>query len=343
MKKDILLSRDKFRESVFERDNHKCVVCGEPAKDAHHILERRLFHDGGYYLDNGASVCEKHHIEAEQTTLGCDELRDLIGIEKPVLPEHFYSDYNYDKWGNIILPTGQRVKGELFYDESVQKIMKQGDVLDLFLKYVKYPRTYHLPWSNLLKDDRLLPNDDNFKGKRVIVTLKMDGENTTMYNDYIHARSLESKSHETRNWVKGLWSRVGWMLDDDMRICGENLYAVHSIKYDELCSYFMMFSMWDGNTCLSWDETVEYAEILGLNMVPVIYDGIYDKDKIIKAFSKYEQSNEGYVVRLADEFNYIDFRRSIAKFVRPEFRQIVNNSHGHWISKKVEVNKLESE
>lgn len=25
---------------------------------------------------------------------------------------------------------------------------------------------------------------------------------------------------------------------------------------------------------------------------------------------------------------------------RDEFRQIVNNSHGHWISKKVEKNKL---
>jgi len=30
--------RDIFRESVFERDNHKCVVCGEPALDAHHII-----------------------------------------------------------------------------------------------------------------------------------------------------------------------------------------------------------------------------------------------------------------------------------------------------------------
>jgi hypothetical protein len=337
------LSRDKFREGTFKRDGFKCVICGNEAKDAHHIIERRLFADGGYYLDNGVSLCKNHHIEAEQTTLTCEEIRLKAGIEKVIIPEHFYPDYNYDKWGNILLATGLRIKGELFYDESVQKILKQGNVIDLFQKYIKYPRTYHLHWSNMLKDDRILKDDSHFVDKRVIVSLKMDGENTTMYNDYIHARSLESASHETRKWVKGLWSRISYMLDDNMRICGENLFAIHSLKYENLKSYFMMFSMWVDNKCLSWDETMEYAGIIGLETVPVIYDGIYSKEKVVEAFAPYETQNEGYVVRIADEFNYIDFRRSVAKFVRPEFRQVVNNSHGHWISKKVESNGLSIE
>lgn len=340
MKTNILLSRDEFRLGVFERDSNRCVICGNEAKDAHHIIERRLFSDGGYYLDNGASLCEKHHIQAEETILSCNDIRIKANIDNIIIPEHFYIDYSYDKWGNIILPSGLRIKGELFYDESVQKILKQGNVLDLFQKYIKYPRTYHLPWSNLSKDDRMLENDNHFQGKRVICTLKMDGENTTMYNDYIHARSLDSTSHETRKWVKVLWSKISYLLDDNMRICGENLYAVHSVKYEKLKSYFMMFSIWIENKCLSWDETLEYAQILGLETVPVIYDGIYDKDKIIEIFNQFKNENEGYVIRIADEFNYIDFRRSVGKFVRPEFRQIINNSHGHWISKKIETNKL---
>ncbi len=338
-----LLTRDEFRESVFKRDNYKCVICGNPAKDAHHIIERRLFSDGGYYIDNGASLCEIHHIEAEQTTLSCEEIRTKAGIEKIVLPDHLYDDCEYDKWGNNILPIGKRIKGDLFYDESVQKILQQGNVLDLFQKYIKHPRTYHLPWSNRLKDDRMLETDNFFENKRVIGSLKMDGENTTMYNDYLHARSLDSNSHETRNWVKGLWSRINYLLDENMRICGENLYAVHSMKYDNLESYFMVFSMWIDNKCLSWDETIEYAKILNLNVVPVIYDGIYDKNKIIKTFENYKNDNEGYVIRLAEEFKFNDFRKSVGKFVRPEFRQVVNNSHGHWISKKIEVNKIKTE
>ena len=354
-----ILTRDEFREGVFKRDSHLCVICGQPGKDAHHIIERRLFSDGGYYISNGATLCEEHHIKAEETTISCEEIRRAAGITEIILPDHFYSDQVYEKWGNIVLPSGERIKGELFYDESVQKILKQGGVLDLFQKYIKYQRTYHLPWSNLLKDDRLMPDDSCFHGKRVIATLKMDGENTTWYNDFDHARSLNSGSREDRNSTKGLWSRIAWNLDNNMRICGENLYAKHTVQYFGLPTYFMVFSMWIDNKCLSWDETVEYCKILELETTPIFYDGIYDKKKIMDLFAKDDKgvltehtckwndkkgtefhTNEGYVIRIADEFDYRDFRRSIGKFVRPEFKYAVNNSHGHWASQKIVPNSL---
>ena len=91
-----LMTRDDFRNSVFERDNHLCVICGAPAVDAHHILERRLFPDGGYYIDNGASLCEFHHLEAESTRLSCDEIRQAAGITEVILPPHFYTDVEYE-------------------------------------------------------------------------------------------------------------------------------------------------------------------------------------------------------------------------------------------------------
>lgn len=341
--KNLLLSRDNFREGVFARDKYKCCICGEPAKDAHHIIERRLFSDGGYYLDNGASLCEIHHIKAEETTLECDEIRNACGIEKIILPEHFYVDQEYDKWGNPILNANQRLKGELFYDESVQKILEQGKVLSLFSKYVKYPRTYHAPFGDkTTKDDKILKSDEHFKGKNVVVTVKMDGENTTMYNDYIHARSINSNSHPTRNKVKDIWAQVGYQLSNDERICGENLYAKHSIEYNELLSYFMVFSWWDGNTCLSWEETVFNAQACDLEIVPVIYNGLYDKEKILELYKKNfkGQGCEGFVVRISDDFTYGQFKDSVMKYVEPNFREIVNSSHGHWISQQIIPNKL---
>ena len=333
------MTRDEFREGVFKRDHHKCVICGSPAKDAHHIIERRLFTDGGYYLDNGASLCEKHHLEAESTKLSCDQIREACGITKVVLPEHLYKDLEYDKWGNIILQNGDRLKGELFYDESVQKILDKNIN---FVKYVKYPRTYHVPTSNLSKDDKKIQNYEHFRGKRVIVTAKMDGENTTMYNDYIHARSINSSSHESRSWVKGLWSQINYLIDDNMRLCGENLYAKHSIKYDNLESYFYLFSIWTDNICMAWDETLEYAGILGLKTVPVIYDGIFDDKKILSLFRNFDYPNrhEGYVMRIADEFSYFDFKKYVAKYVDEQFRAEVNSAHGHWISKAIIKNEL---
>jgi len=80
----VLLTRDDFREEVFARDKHTCVHCGQPGVDAHHILERRLFPDGGYYLSNGVTLCGGCHLDAESTGLDCDTLRLDAGITRPV-------------------------------------------------------------------------------------------------------------------------------------------------------------------------------------------------------------------------------------------------------------------
>lgn len=115
---------------VLARDDNRCVICGDKGDAAHHILERRLFSDGGYYLSNGATLCERHHIEAEQTTLSVERIREAANIVAPALPEHIYPDDQIDKWANGILANGRRTKGELFGDESVQKILAQGRDLD---------------------------------------------------------------------------------------------------------------------------------------------------------------------------------------------------------------------
>ena len=329
MKNEKLLTRDEFREQVFARDNHKCVVCGNPAQDAHHILERRLWDDGGYYLSNGASVCGEHHIQCEQTTISVEQIRDFAGITNAMIPDHFYRDVTYDKWGNIITPSG-RFKGELFSDESVQKILHSGGVLHEFKPYVKYPRTHHVPWSpGITDDDRVMKSMEHFEGQRVVVTVKKDGENTNLYRDYFHARSIDSRNHPSRNWVKNFCAKMSHEIPEQWRVCGENLFARHSIAYDDLPTYFMGFSIWDStNTCLSWDDTQLWFELLGIHSVPVLYDGIYD-EKIIKSLWDQSKWNtmEGYVLRTADSFKYGDFRKNVAKFVRPNH---VQPSAHHW-------------
>ncbi len=341
-----LLTRDAFRESVFRRDDYKCVLCGrgEPI-DAHHIMERRLWDDGGYYLDNGATLCDDRdgsigcHKKAEQTVVSCDQVRAAAGIHRVLLPDHLYHDNTYDKWGNIIMPDGTRVKGELYHDESVRKVLSSGGVLPLMKDRVKYPRTYHLPGSpGRPDDDRVLTDTSQFAGRRVIITEKMDGENTTMYRDYIHARSLDSASHPSRGWVKNLHARIQGNIPDGWRLCGENLFARHTLEYDELPSYFTLFSIWDeNNICLPWDETVEYSALLELVTVPVMYDGIWDEAYAKNFASQMDLSKkEGYVVRVADSFSYGAFRRSVAKFVRGDH---VGTAH-NWMMQQVVKNKL---
>ena len=207
-------------------------------------------------------------------------------------------------------------------------------------KYVKYPKTFHVPWSESVNsDDKVTQHMDNFIGKRVIVTEKMDGENTTWYNDHIHARSLDSVNHPSRNYVKNMWAEIAHMIPEDIRICGENLYAKHSIGYNNLKSYFMAFSVWDGqNKCLDWDDTVVWFDLLGITSVPVLYDGIYD-EKLIKGLynSTYYYQKEGYVIRLADSFMYDDFNKSVVKFVRRHHVQ----TEEHWMhNRSFDINSL---
>ena len=204
---------------------------------------------------------------------------------------------------------------------------------------IKYPRTLHLPWSeSISSDDKVLESVEVFLGKRVVVTEKMDGENTTLYSDYIHARSLDSRHHISRDWVKGLWSSIKHNIPEGWRVCGENLYARHSISYNFLESYFLVFSIWDGMLCLGWEDTISYSLMLGLRTVPILYIGEFS-ESVIKGLWRGRNSNsEGYVVRLHESFNYSEFSNCVGKFVRQNHIQTGDS----WSSSEVVKNSLRS-
>src|ERR1035437_576035 len=339
-----LLSREEFREKVFARDKKCCVICKKLADAAHHIMERKLWDDGGYYLENGASLCQKCHILAEQTVLSCEEIREAAGIQVVVLPKHLEQNVHYDKWANIIRPDGSRVRGELFGDSSVQKVLEKGGMLESFSDLVKYPRTLHLPWSlGLDEDDVKMVEVSGFDKKEVVITAKLDGENTTIYSGgYVHARSLDSRNHPSRSWIKGLAAQLGGEIPSGWRVCGENLQAVHSIKYETLPSYFLVFAIYnENNTCLSWDDTLQWCKLLELETVPEIYRGEFD-DKTVRAIDLKqtffgEPESEGYVVRVAEAFPYSQHRSKVAKCVREGH---VAEDSQHWFSKDLKLNGL---
>ena len=206
----------------------------------------------------------------------------------------------------------------------------------------KYPRSHHLHYSQKSSsDDKIQANDNHFIGKNVVVSIKMDGENTTIYNDYIHARSLNSNiDSEDRRWIDALRkSKIENNIPDSYRICGENLFYKHAIYYDDLKSMFYVFSIWDNDVCLSWEETKLWCVLLDLCYVPIIYEGEYNREIIINEFNNYvkiHNNTEGFVVRLADEFNINNFEKSLNKYVRDTFK-IPNN---HWKYSKKTLNKL---
>ena len=213
----------------------------------------------------------------------------------------------------------------------------------------KYPKTFHLPFSpGLQNDDRLIENYDGLKGKVVVISEKNDGENTSIYSDHIHARSLDSQNHLSRNWVRAFAAQFQHAIPIDWRICGENMYAMHSIFYKSLPSYFLGFSVWDDkNYCLEYWKTQDIFQKLGITPVRELWMGKFedfleevDNGKNVQSFldkvKDGDQEMEGFVLRVRESFHYDDFKTHMAKYVRKNHI----STDAHWMNKEIVKNGL---
>lgn len=202
---------------------------------------------------------------------------------------------------------------------------------------LKYPRTFHLPFSpGLQSDDKMVEDLSFLENKQVVATVKMDGENTSLYSDgYLHARSIDSKSNWTRDVAKKLHSEILHEIPSNWRLCCENVYAKHSIYYPPgyLKGYLYLLSVWDeNNKCLSWEDTLEFSGLWKLPTPEVLYEGIFDLKKLQEVAKNLDtELQEGFVVRLKDSFDYNDFSRSVVKYVRKGHVQ----TDEHWLKSAI--------
>ncbi|MEV0678622.1 RNA ligase family protein [Actinosynnema sp. NPDC050436] len=197
-----------------------------------------------------------------------------------------------------------------------------------------YPRTPHLPWSpGASPDDVRVTGLDGLRGREVVVTEKLDGENTTLYADGLHARSVDSAHHPSRSWVKALQGRIAPHLAAGRRICGENVYARHSLAYSGLESWFYGFSVWDGDRCLGWDDTARFLRGVGVPTPPVLWRGVFD-ERALRRLKVDTDRQEGFVVRAADGFDRAEFGSRVAKWVRA--RHVRTGTH--WMNAPVVPN-----
>jgi hypothetical protein len=201
----------------------------------------------------------------------------------------------------------------------------------------KYGRTYHYPFSpGTTSDDRI--NFDYWSDlqqiETVVHTEKLDGENNCLSKWGVFARSHAART--TSPWTATLrefWQRVKNDLGG-LEIFLENLYAVHSIRYQQLDHHFYVFAVREHGRWLSWEEVKFYAAMLDLPTVPQIEmeptpnDQKLFEQKIMNmvgtagAFDPVDTATgkpctlEGIVSRNAAAFHRDDFANNVFKWVR---------------------------
>lgn len=352
------MSRSDFREACVSRDGGKClvpscdeIVTAEPDSDGevHHVIERKLWDDGGYIPRNGACVCNDHHRLAEENVIPPQAFWRWAGIEDPPLPDsvaakHHANDVN--KWGEFL--------GAPPWREHRERI--------------KYPSTRHLPWSHERDDDDTAHDTVEFlTGYPLICTIKMDGGNCMLVKDGENPIRARNGRHADKEhfdmakrwyWENDLYSKI----PEHLQLFGEWLYAKHSIHYgcdcDEACEsvgpalrdYFQLFGVYDTrfDLWLGWHETISIANKLDLTLAPYATDG-YEELQFDESYEAWDvlydmsrevvdDGHEGIVVRSTHPFQYGQIDQRLGKYVRPGH---VKEDEKHWSKRPLVQNRLD--
>ena len=202
----------------------------------------------------------------------------------------------------------------------------------------KYGRTYHLPISpGATSDDKVMLGLDGLMADDLVVTEKMDGENTTIHHGGSHARSPDSRYHPSRDWLKAFAAGISSQLTDGERIVGENVYARHSVGYDNLPSYFLGFGWIIDDEIQPWDATLARFEELGVTPVPTLYRGPFTTSLFENLAASLDRTRqEGFVVRVAAAFPEAEMPIRMGKYVRAGHVQ----DETHWMKAELIANRL---
>ena len=201
----------------------------------------------------------------------------------------------------------------------------------------KYGRTYHYPFSpGTTSDDRINYEywNDLQQIEQLIHTEKLDGENNCLNKYGVFARSHAAPT--TSPWtatIRQYWQQVKNDLGE-LEIFVENCYAIHSLQYTLLEHHFYVFAVRLQDKWLSWEETLFYAAMLDLPVVPEIAVVPKPVDKALfekgilqivagaGAFAPVDTATqqpaamEGLVTRNAASYKTEAFKPNVFKYVR---------------------------
>ena len=176
---------------------------------------------------------------------------------------------------------------------------------------------------------------------------KIDGANTGIYRSkgqtYLQKKgSNVDMSHPQFSFFQNEWFFANKEkidnLPDNIVVYGELMRCVHTINYDSLPDWFLVFDIFDlkENKFMEWYKVEQICRDVGLHTVPLLYKGkIESKDQLLGMVpreSAFGDIAEGIVVK--------NYRQQVmGKYVKAEFLKSIDTS-GFWKNKKIVLNKV---
>lgn len=224
--------------------------------------------------------------------------------------------------------------------------------------FFRFPTTPHLAW--LAKDG--MPRDDKVLSPAeaqallsgdVVVEEKLDGANLGLSLSPDGALRAQNRGQYLSEPYVGQFARLpAWLaqresglhavLRPELRLFGEWCAARHSLDYDTLPDWFLLFDVYDRRKGRFWSTARRnaLAAEVGLVTVPQVSSGRTTlsvlKQLVMDTPSRYRAGLplEGVVVR-RESGEWCEAR---AKLVRPDFAHAINT---HWRKRAIEWNRVD--
>jgi len=223
--------------------------------------------------------------------------------------------------------------------------------------FVRFPHTPHLIWfgKGSPRDDKVLSPteltellsgdvavEEKLDGANLGISLEPEGTLRTQNRGQYLTEPHAGQFARLPDWLAQHRSALLAVLTTDLILFGEWCAARHSLEYNALPDWFLLFDVYDRTTTLFWSTSRrnELAREAGLVPVPLVTQGrttLAELKHIVQHTpSRYRNGLplEGVVVRRES----VDWCAARGKLVRPDFTQSINT---HWRKRAIEWNRVD--
>lgn len=226
--------------------------------------------------------------------------------------------------------------------------------------FFRFPSTPHIAWlgTGMPRDDKVLSVSQaaDLLREDVVVEEKLDGANLGFSLEPTGNLRAQNRGQYLQEPLGGQFTRLpNWLAlhgsnvhdalanngNSNLMLFGEWCAARHSLDYDALPDWFLLFDVYDLKHQRFWSSKrrAALAKEIGLATVPMVFQGRCTLDLLkgvlTNQVSQFRQGAlEGVVIRREST----DWCESRAKLVRADFTQTIEE---HWSRRRLQWNRMQ--